>query len=574
MKPVFSVDQIRRAENTLFELQADPDELMISAASAVADVALAMVDGPAPAVSSEESILLLVGPGGNGGDALYAGAFLAEEGHHVDALLLGNGKVHQSALAYYESLGGQIISDFPPHYLYRLVIDGLFGIGGRGGLTPELASLVESFSASGIPILAIDVPSGVHADSGELPPGVMVTVEGFDNDAPMARQKIPAHIDADVTITFGGLRRAHAVSPACGEVLCADINIAGGGGKSLSAELSQVQAKDATPQMFASKAYQRKDSLFERANLKATAPHIHRIGQHFTVLNMEPGPDHDKYSGGIVGIVAGSGTYPGAAVLSVKAAVRATSAMVRYVGPALNFVIQSLPEVVATQSLATAGRVQAWVHGPGRGLEAEQSAELAELLSRPEPVLIDADSLSLLQLSAELRQALRERKAPTVLTPHKGEFERIAAELRSEGVEIPQADKDPIGAAQALAKEFDCCVLLKGKYTVIAAHDFVHAINAGHSWLATPGSGDVLSGLVGAHLAQSYAELNRLPEFFPDVTLSDSAIYTQIAPAATIHAVAAGLAARTEFGFAPTSASLIADAIPAATAKVDLKRIV
>lgn len=246
---------------------------MISAASAVADVALAMVDGPAPAVSSEESILLLVGPGGNGGDALYAGAFLAEEGHHVDALLLGNGKVHQSALAYYESLGGQIISDFPPHYLYRLVIDGLFGIGGRGGLTPELASLVESFSASGIPILAIDVPSGVHADSGELPPGVMVTVEGFDNDAPMARQKIPAHIDADVTITFGGLRRAHAVSPACGEVLCADINIAGGGGKSLSAELSQVQAEDATPQMFASKAYQRKDSLLS-ARISKLRRHI------------------------------------------------------------------------------------------------------------------------------------------------------------------------------------------------------------------------------------------------------------------------------------------------------------
>ncbi|BAU94996.1 hypothetical protein N24_0734 [Corynebacterium suranareeae] len=573
MKPVFSVDQIRRAENTLLGLQADPDELMISAASAVADVALAMLDGPAPATSEEESVLLLVGPGGNGGDALYAGAFLAEEGHHVDALLLGNGKVHQSALAYYESLGGHIIEDFPPHNLYRLVIDGLYGIGGRGGLSPELAVLVESFSSSGISILAIDTPSGVHADTGELPPGVIVTVEGFDDDAPMARQKVATHINADVTITFGGLRRAHAVSPACGEVLLADITIAGGGGKSLSAELAHVQTSDATPQMFASTAWNKPDSLYEQANLKVTAPHLQQIGQHFTVLNMEPGPDHDKYSGGIVGIVAGSDTYPGAAVLAVKAAVRATSSMVRYAGPAVNFVLQVLPEVVATRSVESTGRVQAWVHGPGRGLDAEQSAELGQLLNRPEPLLIDADGLTLLQLSAELRLALTKRTAPTVLTPHKGEFERIAKELRSEGVSIPNAQTDPIGAAQALAKEFDCCVLLKGKFTVVAAHDFVHVVNAGHSWLATPGSGDVLSGLIGAHLAQSYAELNRLPEFFPDVVLSDSAIYTQVAPAVTIHSVAAALSAQTEFGPAPTSAGLIAEAIPAATAKVDFKRI-
>ncbi|ANE03288.1 bifunctional ADP-dependent NAD(P)H-hydrate dehydratase/NAD(P)H-hydrate epimerase [Corynebacterium crudilactis] len=573
MKSVFSVDQIRRAENTLFEFQTDSDELMISAASAVADVALAMLAGPAPSPSSEESILLLVGPGGNGGDALYAGAFLAEEGHHVDALLLGNGKVHQSALSYFESLGGRVIADFPLHYMYRLVIDGLYGIGGRGGLSVELACLVESFSSSGIPILAIDVPSGVHADTGEIPPGVMITVDGFDQDAPMARQKVPAHINAEVTITFGGLRRAHAVSPACGEVLLADINIAGGGGKSLSAELLHIQNIDETPQIFASAAWPKEQSLFERAKFAETAPHIQKIGQHFMILNMEPSPDHDKYSGGIVGIVAGSDIYPGAAVLAVKAAVRATSSMVRYVGPAVNFVLHAQPEVVATQSLQDTGRVQAWVYGPGRGLAAEQQAELAELLNQPEPLLIDADGLSLLERSAELRQALKQRSARTVLTPHKGEFERVADSLRIEGVEIPEAHKDPIGAAQALSTELDCCVLLKGRFTVVAAHDFVHVINSGHSWLATPGSGDVLAGLIGAHLAQSYAELNRLPEFFPDLVLSDSAIYTQVAPAVTIHSVAAALAARTEFGAAPTSAGFIADAIPAATAKVDLKRI-
>lgn len=572
MKPVFSVDQIRRAENVLLELQADPDELMISAASAVADVALAMVDNPTPAASQEDSILLLVGPGGNGGDALYAGAFLAEEGYHVDALLLGEGKVHQSALAYFSSLGGQVLEENPPHVSYRLVIDGLYGIGGRGGLAPEAARFVESFYFLGIPILAIDIPSGVNADTGELPPSTLVTLDGFDEDAPMARQCVPTHINANVTITFGGLRRAHAVSPACGEVLLSDISVAGGGGRTLSSELMTCQIEDNTPQMFASTAWLKQDSLFDRSKFGESAKQIQQVGQHFMVLDIEPGPDHDKYSGGIVGVVAGSETYPGAAMLAVKAAVRATSSMVRYVGSSLKFVLQMQPEVVATQSLDAAGRVQAWVHGPGHGIAAAEVAELKALLQCEEPLLIDADSLTLLERSAELREQLKNREASTVLTPHKGEFERIAEVLRGEGVNIPAAHADPIGAAQAMSKEFDCCVLLKGRYTVIAAEAFVHMINAGHSWLATPGSGDVLSGIIGAHLAHSFAEINRLPEYFPDLNLPRSAIYTQVAAAVTIHAVAAALAARTEFGMAPTSAGSIAEAIPAATAMVDVRR--
>lgn len=577
MKSVFSVDQIRRAENTLMALQSDSDELMISAASAVADVALALLKVPAPALAQDGKILLLVGSGGNGGDALYAGAFLAEEGKKVDALLLNKERVHHSALSYFESLGGTVLNSEPNHGDYRLLIDGILGIGGRGGIAPETARFVENFYSAGIPILAVDIPSGVHADTGAVPEPALVTLDGFEQGAPIARQKIPTHINADVTITFGGLRRAHAVSAACGEVLLADISVAGAGGRSLSHALLEIQSADSGPQYFASKAWNgvpnapaqnpKLAAMFEA--LAAENSGIQRLGRQFIVLDVEPSPDHDKYSGGIVGIVAGSEQYPGAAVLATAAAVRATSSMVRYVGPVAAAVLAALPEVVATSSLGTAGRVQAWVFGPGHGIDEQAFKELQELLNNPEPLLIDADGLTLLSASAELRQLLRTRHGASVLTPHRGEFERIASALRAEGIEIPNPETDPIGAAHAMAENLKCCVLLKGRFTIIATCNYVYAVNAGHSWSATPGSGDVLSGLIGAHLAHSSAELNRIPEYIPELEISDTAVYAQVAPAVTIHAVAAALAARTEFGPAPTSASKIAAAIPAATAMVN-----
>lgn len=571
MKSVFTVDQIRRAEKRLFAVQNDPDELMISAASAVADVALAMVQEPPSEIVEEERILLLVGTGGNGGDALYAGAFLAEEGHHVDALLLDPERVHESALAYFSSLGGTVLKERPYAFNYRLVIDGIFGIGGRGGIDPDTARYVEYFYSAGVPMLAIDIPSGIDADTGALPAPAMVQFEGYDADAPIARQLIPTHINADVTITFGGLRRAHAVALSCGVVLCANIRVEGGGtgGMNLAEALQDIEFEDASPKVYASQAWHENSELL-------TVPGAHPVGSQFIMLDMEPAPDADKYTGGVVGILAGGQHYPGAAILSCAGAVRATSSMVRFIGDesARNHVIQAFPEVVAAATLAEAGRVQAWVFGPGRGTGPEQQSELAQLLSHPEPLLIDADGITLLAESAKLQRVLRERESPTVITPHKGEFERLAAALHERGVEIPDAGGDPIGAALAMATELKCCVLLKGRATVVATADYVYAVGAGHSWSATPGSGDVLSGLIGAHLAQSHAELTRLPEFIPDMHLPHTAVYSQIAPAVSIHAVAAALSARTEFGPAPTSASRIAEAIPAATARVNLNRTI
>ncbi|EEW50246.1 putative YjeF domain protein [Corynebacterium efficiens YS-314] len=598
MKSVFTVDQIRRAENKLLAVQDHPDELMMSAATAVAAVARAMLTHPAGEDAgeiaggmagevagdfAEEDILLLVGSGGNGGDALYAGAFLASEGHHVDALLLGGDRVHERALEFFTAAGGTVVTGKPPHYDYCLVIDGILGIGGRGGIQVDTAQFMEHFYSAGIPVLAVDIPSGVDADTGALPEPTLVQLEGYETGAPIARQKIPTHINADVTITFGGLRRAHAVSAACGYVLMSDIRVNGtgqggqgtsqGAGLSLAEALQEVQFEDASPTLYTSRAWRAELENPDAAPVPPV-PGVFPIGSQFILLDMEPTPESDKYTGGVVGIVAGSAQYLGAAVLACSGAVRATSSMVRFVGDEAvrGQVLAALPEVVATPTIGESGRVQSWVYGPGRGTGEEQVRELATLFGHPEPVLVDADGITLIARSPELLETLRHRAGPTVLTPHKGEFERLADALREAGAQIPSAHTDPIGAALAAARELDCCVLLKGRATVVATSDYAYVVNAGHSWSATPGSGDVLSGLVGAHLARSYAELSRVPEFIPDMRIPGTAVYSMVAPAVSIHAVAAILSARTEFGHAPTSASRIAEHIPAATARANANR--
>ena len=276
--------------------------------------------------------------------------------------------------------------------------------------------------------------------------------------------------------------------------------------------------------------------------------------------DLEPGADDDKYSGGVVGICAGGERYPGAGVLATMAAVRATSAMVRYVGSGASEVVRALPEVVAHPSLDDARRVDAWVVGSGRGTDDAAAVELSELLGRDEPLLVDADAITLLAQRPELREKLVARDAETLLTPHAGEFRRLAEAMAGEEAgadrsagEIPDPVEHPIDAAKAMATALDCVVLLKGRRTVVAMpaeHGHragtVRIIDAGTSWAATPGSGDVLSGLVGAWMAKDGM--------------------AGIAPAVTVHARAAEIAARTPAGYAPTSASLIAEAIREATA--------
>lgn len=428
MLGIWTTEQIRAAEDRL--LARTPDgALMRKAAFGVATHALAMLREHTGATAGRR-VTLLVGAGNNGGDALWAGAFLRRRSVAVTAVLLAPDRAHAEGLAALRTAGGRVSADLGDP---DLVIDGIVGLSARGPLRQAAAELVEQVTA---PILAVDLPSGVDPDTGVV-------------DGPAVR--------AAVTVTFGARKPVHALNTThCGEVHLVDIGL---GPELPDPDLIVLEVDD--------------------------------VGYAWRV----PGPADDKYTQGVTGIAAGSATYPGAAVLSCGAAVLATSGMVRYAGWAADDVRGRWPELVATGSVDDAGRVQAWVVGPGLGTGQAGRDILRSVLSDGVPTCVDADGITLLAANPDLWDA-REPDAAVVLTPHDREFARIAEPL---GIKL---GADRVAAARALSKRLDAVVLLKGNATVVAAPDGRTLVNpATSSWLATAGSGDVLTGLVGALLA-------------------------------------------------------------------------
>ena len=309
-----------------------------------------------------------------------------------------------------------------------LVIDGVVGISGQGPLRQAAAEVFAAAEAAGVAVVAVDVPSGIDVATGSIA-------------GPAVR--------AALTVTFGGRKPVHALAD-CGRVEVVDIG--------LDLPPTPLMALDA-------------------ADVRACWP--------------VPGPLDDKYTQGVVGILAGSAAYPGAAVLCTGAAVAATSGMVRYAGAAAAEVVVHWPEVVIASSPAATGRVQAVVVGPGLGTDEAALETLTYALRTDLPVIVDADGLTVLAAHPHL---VLGRAAPTVLTPHAGEYARLAGEP-------PGVDR--VAATRRLATTFGATVLLKGNVTVIAeAHSWQVYLNpAGGSWAATAGSGDLLSGIIGALLA-------------------------------------------------------------------------
>lgn len=506
--PTFSVEQIRAAEAPLIEGAARPDELMQKAAHAVAQAAR---------LFTPDSVLLLVGTGGNGGDALYAGAELALAGVRVDAYLVSH-HAHERGLEAFTNAGGQEARGREVNTLsgtYDLIIDGITDIGGSAGLRADLADIVTHCAKCRARVLSVDVPSGVAADTGE------------SGDL---------HITADATVTFGGWRHAHALAPECGLQLLAHI-------PELDARLAEAEP---SPIRASRAVLPDWGQGLELPDGLSTLPQA-------TTESVVPGPADDKHSGGVVGIRAGSGTYPGAALLPVSAALHATPAMVRYAGPQALEVVRRHPEVIVTKTLGEAGRVQAWVFGPGAGTDDAAAEELAWILRQEVPVLVDADGLTLLATRPKLRELVARREEPTVLTPHDGEFTRLQVAAGTQR-------GDRYAETAALAKNLHATVLRKGRATIVVPEgDPQHAevIDAGHSWAATPGSGDVLSGIIGARLAT--------PDAGTDGSSDDAA--HKVVDAVHIHAAAAKLAAHTAYGDAPAPAGRIAQFVREATAK-------
>jgi hydroxyethylthiazole kinase-like uncharacterized protein yjeF len=423
MRYYFSADVIREAEAPL--LASLPDGALMrraanGLANAIARELMALTGGIAG-----RSVCAVVGSGDNGGDALWAATFLRRRGAMAAAVLLNPERAHQKALAEFRKAGGRVVATVPA--ASDLVIDGVVGISGSGPLRPAAADVFAAVEDAAIPVVAVDIPSGVDVNTG--------AVEG-------------AAVKAALTVTFGGLKPVHALGD-CGRVELVDIG--------LDLPEPELMSLDA-------------------ADVAARWP--------------MPGPKDDKYTQGVTGVLAGSATYPGAAVLCTGAAVAATSGMVRYAGSAAQQVLSHWPEVIATPTPAGAGRVQAWVVGPGLGTDDVGASALWFALDTDLPVIVDADALTILAAHPDL---VANRSAPTVLTPHAGEFARLAGS--------PPGD-DRVAAARRLAEQFGATVLLKGNVTVIAdPSGSVYVNPAGQSWAATAGSGDVLSGIIGALLA-------------------------------------------------------------------------
>jgi hydroxyethylthiazole kinase-like uncharacterized protein yjeF len=471
MRHYYSAEAIREAEAPL--LAGLPDgALMRRAAYGLATAIIGELIARTGGVAGRR-VCAVVGSGDNGGDALWAATFLRRRGAGADAILLKPERTHQKGLAAFRKAGGQIVEKVAAGT--DLVIDGVVGISGSGPLRPDAAEVFEAVDAKAIPVVAVDIPSGVDVATG--------AITG------------PA-VHAALTVTFGGLKPVHALAD-CGRVHLVDIGL----------DLPETDVVG-----------------FEAADVAARWP--------------VPGPHDDKYTQGVTGVMAGSSTYPGAAVLCTGAAVAATSGMVRYAGSAHSEVLAYWPEVIASPTPAAAGRVQAWVVGPGLGTDETGAAALWFALDTDLPMLVDADALTILAAHPDI---VSGRRAPTLLTPHAGEFARLAG--------APPGD-DRVGATRKLADALGVTVLLKGNVTVIAEPGGRVYLNpAGQSWAATAGSGDVLSGMIGALLAAG------LP------------VVEAAAAGAFVHARAAALSAADPGpGNAPTSASRIVPHIRAALA--------
>ena len=442
-------------------------------------------------------VVLLVGPGNNGGDALHAGALLARRGVAVTAVLT-SGRAHGDGLAALRAAHGHVVpvdddaEPVPGPVVAAIggadvVLDGMLGIGGRGGVRGPGARLVEAVDAA-YPrpfVVAVDVPSGVGVDDGT---------------------RAGAVLDADLTVTFGAHKPALLLPPArgaAGRVVLVDIGL--------------------------------------RA---AAAPAVAKLeDDDVAALWPVPGRDAQKYGRGVLGVVAGSARYPGAAVLSVAGAVRAGVGMVRYVGSAGPQVLAAHPEVVVGD-----GRVQAWVVGSGVAPEDDAQREraraaLTHALRHDEPVVVDAGALDLLP----------DRVPPqVVLTPHAGELAAVLS-ARAGHVGRDEVEAAPLAHARRAHDLTGATVLLKGSTTVVVGpHGAAYAQADGPPWLATAGAGDVLGGVLGALLAGR-----------ADDTAADPTLPAALAAAA---ALVHGRAAHRANPGGPVTASAVADALPAVVA--------
>ncbi|WP_246954489.1 NAD(P)H-hydrate dehydratase [Brachybacterium sp. Marseille-Q7125] len=450
----YDADQVRAAEQPLL---AAGEPLMLRAARALADRTAALLSELTAHHLGDHRILVLAGPGSNGGDGLYAAAMLRRERISADALATG-ASLHDEGAQALRDAGGAIhrLADLTAGQIDELltsttvVLDAILGIGGRPEIPAPIAPLLDAVREHDLPVIAVDVPSFVDATTGRAAPGALAARE---------------------TVTVGAVKTGLLLPGAAelaGNLHLVDIGL--------------------EPHLPTAPAVQR----LETVDLAAHLP--------------RPTAASTKYTQGVVALAAGSEQYPGAALLAASGAARTGAGMVRVLAPrrVVDLVLGARPEIIGhlvepgadgrtlDLSADAIGRTDALVIGPGLPPEDPRALAGVRLLtsSASMPGVIDAGALSVLDSATRLHPDM-------VLTPHRGEAERLARRLHLDA-RLPAAE-----LARALAAATGATILLKGAITLIAPGDGGPLLSQadGTPRLATAGTGDVLAGILGALLA-------------------------------------------------------------------------
>lgn len=455
MKPtdlaLLSTEQMRRADGIAISAGTEGIVLMERAGHAVAEAVLRRV-------GAGTTVAVACGPGNNGGDGFIAARILREHGLDVRVALLGAaGALQGDAAIAFDRWNGPVA---PLRALGEaradIYIDALFGAGLTRPLSGDAADAVAIMNATGKPVVAVDVPSGLSGDTGEANGPVVTATE---------------------TVTFFRLKPGHLLLPGrelCGKVVVADIGIPA---EAALREISLMTFRN------------------EPALWRGSWP------QH--------GLETHKFQRGAIAVAAGGIGGVGAPRLSARAALRigaglatilcAPAALAAHAARGPDALMQrSIADGAGFSSFLADRRVSAVLAGPALGLDGRASEIIHAALASDRLLVLDADALTLLATSPQEREAMAGRKHPCVLTPHEGEFRRLF------GKELTiAAEPSKLERARRAAALCGAIIVYKGADTVIAAPDGRGAINAtGSAALGTAGSGDVLAGLIAGLLAQ------------------------------------------------------------------------
>jgi hydroxyethylthiazole kinase-like uncharacterized protein yjeF len=447
---LYSVEEIRAIERSAANALA-PGTLMRRAGEAAAHAAMDLLDD-----DRDLPVLVLAGPGNNGGDALEVAANLS--GGAVEVLVLhlaGDNPASAEAthaLQRARDSGARFVDALPVENPVGLIVDGLFGIGLTRPLDARCAAIVAQLGLFDSPVLALDVPSGLDADTGSI-------VGGSAGVAVVATH----------TLTFIGNKPG--LHTADGRDHAGEVHVA-----ALGVDPGQVAA----------------------ARARLNGPDAFTGSLHHSQRR----ENSHKGSFGDVAVAGGAQGMAGAPILAARGAL--------YLGAGRVFVAALAPlppydsvhpELMFRDASGFDFGGRTLVAGPGMGDAAEATHLLAKMLDHPGPMVIDADALNRIAASAELQLRLTQRTTPTILTPHPLEAARLLGVTGG----IVQAGR--LEAARELAARFAATVILKGSGTVIAARNGDVVINTtGNPGLAAAGTGDVLSGFCGALLAQGWEE--------------------------------------------------------------------